>query len=145
RWVDFLGVDAVYLAADHQSDRGVAGIRSTLQILDKHGIPHTGLGMNLDQALDAAAVQVAGLKLAFVSWNNVPGPTHAAATTPGVAWLTRANVNAAVSGARAGGADVVICDPQWWGPDEYRPDLSAGQTRAVGWMDEAGCDQVVAG
>jgi hypothetical protein len=145
RWQGYLGVDAVFLAADHQSDRGVAGIRSTLQLLDKHGIPHTGLGMDLDQALEAATVEVGGLKVAFVSWNNVPGPTHADATTPGVAWLTRANVDAAVAGARAGGADLVVCDPQWWGPDEYRPDLSTSQTRAVGWMDAAGCDQVIAG
>jgi hypothetical protein len=145
RWTDFLGIDAVYLPADHQSDRGVRGIRSTLELLDKHGFPHTGLGMDLDEALEPAYVQVAGHKVAFVSWDNVPGPAHAAATTPGVAWLNKANVNAAVGRAKAAGADLVMCDPQWWGPDEYRPDLSASQTRAVGWMDAAGCDQVLAG
>ncbi|MDP9318510.1 MAG: CapA family protein, partial [Actinomycetota bacterium] len=99
RWKNFLGIDAVYLAADHQSDRGVAGISSTLQLLDKNKFPHTGLGMNLDQALAPAYVQVAGLKVAFVSWNEVAGPTHAGPTTPGVAWLTEANVNAAVGRA----------------------------------------------
>ena len=145
RWEKFLGIDAVYLPADHQSDRGVRGIRSTLTLLDKHGFPHTGLGMNLDEALEPAYVEVAGHKVAFVSWDNVPGPAKAAATTPGVAWLTKANVDAAVGRAKAAGADLVICDPQWWGPDEYRPDLSTGQTRAVGWMDAAGCNQVLAG
>jgi hypothetical protein len=145
RWKDFLGIDAVYLPADHQSDKGVAGIRSSLQLLDKHGFPHTGLGMNLDQALEPAYVQVAGLKVAFVSWNEVTGPTHAGPTTPGVAWLTQANVNAAVRRARAAGADLVICDPQWWGGDEYHPDLWPTQKRALGWMDAAGCDQVIAG
>jgi hypothetical protein len=145
RWKSFLGIDAVYLAADHQSDRGVAGIRSTLQLLDKHGFPHTGLGMNLDQALEPAYVQVAGLKVAFVSWNEVIGPTHAGPTTPGVAWLTQANVNAAVRRARAAGADLVICDPQWWGGDEYHLDLWPTQQKALGWMDQAGCDQVVGG
>jgi len=144
RWQDFLGIDAVYLAADHQSDRGEAGIRSTLRILDKHGIPHTGLGLNLDDALEPAYLEVGGLKVAFVSWNNVPGPVHADATTPGVAWLNRANIDAAVSRARAN-ADLVICDPQWWGPDEYRPDLSPRQATLVGFMDAAGCDQIVAG
>lgn len=145
RWKDFLGIDAVYLPADHQSDRGVRGIRSTLNLLDKHGFPHTGLGLNLDDALEPAYVDVAGHKVAFVSWDNVPGPARADATSPGVAWLTKANVAAAVANARAGGADVIICDPQWWGPDEYRPDLSPGQTKAVRWMDTAGCDQVIAG
>ena len=145
RWTKFLGIDAVYLPADHQSDRGVRGIRSTINLLDKHGFPHTGLGMDIDQALEPAYVEVAGLKVAFVAWDNVPGPTHADATTPGVAWLNKANVNGAVSRAKAAGADLVVCDPQWWGPDEYRPDLSSSQTRAVRWMDNAGCDQVLAG
>lgn len=145
RWASFLGIDAVYLPADHQSDRGVRGIKSTLQLLDKHGFPHTGLGLNLAGALAPAYVEIGGLKVAFVSWNDVPGPTHAAATTPGVAWLNQANVNAAVAKAKAGGADLIVCDPQWWGPDEYRPTLSASQTKAVGWMDAAGCDQILGG
>jgi hypothetical protein len=145
RWKKFLGIDAVYLAADHQSDRGVAGIRSSLQLLEKYGFPHTGIGMNLDEALEPAYVKVAGLKVAFVSWNEVLGPVHAGPTTPGVAWLTQANVDAGVRKAREGGADLVICDPQWWGGDEYHADLRASQQRAIGWMDQAGCDQVVGG
>jgi poly-gamma-glutamate capsule biosynthesis protein CapA/YwtB (metallophosphatase superfamily) len=145
RWQEFLGIDAVYLPADHQSDRGVRGIKSTLDLLDKHGFPHTGLGMDLDEALEPAYVEVAGLKVAFVAWNNVPGPAHADADTPGVTWITKSNVNAAVGRAKAAGADVIVCDPQWWGPDEYRPDLSPSQTKFVRWMDRAGCDQVLAG
>ena len=145
RWENFLGLDAVYLAADHQSDKGVAGIRSSLEILEKHGLPHTGIGMTLDQALEPAYVEVAGLKVAFVSWNDVTGPVHAGPTTPGVAWLTEENVDAAVGRARAAGADLVICDPQWWGGDEYHSDLRSSQVAAVGWMDQAGCDQIVGG
>jgi hypothetical protein len=147
RWKEFLGIDAVYLPADHQSDRGVRGIRSTLDLMAKHGFPHTGLGMDLDEALEPAYVEVAGQKVAFVAWNNVPGPTHAAEGTPGVAWLNKANVNAAVARARDGGADVIVCDPQWWaaGGTEYEPTLTSTQARAVGWMDRAGCDQILAG
>jgi hypothetical protein len=145
RWEKVLGIDAVYLPADHQSDRGVAGIRSTITLLDKHGFPHTGLGMDLDEALEPAYLEVGGLKVAFVAWNNVPGPTHAAAGTPGVAWLTKANVAAAVKRAKDAGADLIVCDPQWWGPDEYVTRLTSRQERAVGWMDGAGCDQILAG
>lgn len=145
RWEDLLGLDAVYLAADHQSDKGVAGIRSSLEILEKHELPHTGIGMTLDQALEPAYVDVAGLKVAFVSWNDVTGPVHAGPTTPGVAWLTEENVDAAVGRARAAGADLVICDPQWWGGDEYHSDLRQTQEAAVVWMDDAGCDQIVGG
>lgn len=145
RWSEVLGIDAVYLPADHQSDRGIRGIQSTLKLLDKHGFPHTGLGMDLDEALEPAYLEVAGQKIAFVSWDNVPGPTHAASGTPGVAWLTKANVDAAVGRASAAGATVIVCDPQWWGPDEYVTRLTSRQERAVGWMDAAGCNQILAG
>ena len=145
RWQDLLGIDAVFLAADHQSDRGNFGIQSTVDILTEHGIPHTGIGMDLDQALEPAYVEVAGLKVAFVSWNEVLGPVHAAPGTPGVAWLTQDNVDAAVQRATEGGADLIVCDPQWWGGDEYHPDLWASQREAVTWMDAAGCDQIVGG
>ena len=145
RWQDLLGVDAVFLAADHQSDRGNFGISSTVDILTNHGIPHTGIGMDLDQALEPAYVEVAGLTVAFVSWNEVLGPIHAAPGTPGVAWLTQENVDAAVQRARDGGAEVIICDPQWWGGDEYHGDLRGSQQDAVSWMDAAGCDQIIGG
>jgi poly-gamma-glutamate capsule biosynthesis protein CapA/YwtB (metallophosphatase superfamily) len=145
RWDDFLGIDAVYLPADHQGDKGLTGIRSTLRLVDKYGYPRTGLGLNLDQALKPAFVQVAGQKVAFVAWNEVPGPPHADADTAGVAWLTKPNVTAAVKTARSGGADLVVCDPQWWGGSEYHPDLRNSQKTALGWMDAAGCDQILAG
>jgi Bacterial capsule synthesis protein PGA_cap len=146
RWKSFLGVDAVFLPADHQSDRGVSGIKTTLAILDKYGIPRTGLGLDLNEALAPAYVTVAGIKVAFVAWNDVPAPVHAAAGTPGVAWLNKANVNAGVKGARDGGADLVICDPQWWGGgSEYKPYLRPAQVKQIAWMDAAGCDQIFAG
>ena len=145
RWKNTLGVDVIYLPADHQSDKGMAGIKSTLSILDKNQIPHTGEGLNLDQALTPAFYQVGGLKLAFVSWDDVPGPVRATATTPGVAWLTRPNVRAAVQKAKAAGANLIICDPQWWGPDEYVHKLTTSMTTAVAWMDAAGCNQIIGG
>jgi hypothetical protein len=142
-WRDTLGLDVVYLAANHMSDRGVEGIRSTLRLLDKHGLPRTGLGMNLDQALEPAYVEAAGLKVGFVAWNDVGGVARADADTAGVPWITRANVNEAVRRARDGGADLVICDPQWWGGREYHNDLLPKQVKQLGWFDAAGCDHVV--
>jgi hypothetical protein len=142
-WRDTLGLDVVYLAANHMSDRGVRGIRSTLRLIDKYGIPRTGLGMNLDEGLEPAYVEVAGLKVGFVAWNDVGGVARADADTAGVPWITKANVNEAVRRARAGGADVVICDPQWWGGREYHDDLLANQVKQLGWFDAAGCDHVI--
>ena len=142
-WQDTLGLDVLYLAANHMSDRGVAGIQSTLRILDKHGLKRTGLGMNLDEGLEPAYVDVAGLKVAFVAWNDVGGVARADADTAGVPWITRANVREGVRRARDGGADLVICDPQWWGGAEYHNDIWPKQVLQLRWFDNAGCDHVV--
>ena len=142
-WRDTLGLDVVYLAANHLSDKGVEGISSTLRLLEEYGIPQTGLGMNLDEALEPAYVDVAGLTVAFVAFNDVPGVAEADATTPGVPWITEANIQAGVQRARDGGADLVICTPQWWGGAEYHDDLWPTQATQVEWFDAGGCDHVV--
>jgi poly-gamma-glutamate capsule biosynthesis protein CapA/YwtB (metallophosphatase superfamily) len=142
-WRDTLGLDVVYLAANHLSDKGVEGIRSTLQLMDEYGIPRTGLGMNLDEALEPVYVDVAGLTVGFVAFNDVPGVVAADAATPGVPWITEAHVQAGVQRARDGGADLVICNPQWWGCAEYHDDLWPTQVTQIGWFDAAGCDHVI--
>lgn len=142
-WRDGLGLDVVYLAANHLSDKGVAGIRSTLRLMDQYKIPSTGLGMNLDEALEPAYADVAGLKIGFVAFNDVAGVTRASATTAGVPWITEANIRAGVARAKQGGADLVICNPQWWGGAEYHDDLWPVQQKQVGWFDKAGCDHVI--
>lgn len=142
-WRDKLGIDVVYLAANHNSDKGRAGIKSTIRLLDKYRIGRTGLGMNEDQALEPAFVEEAGVKVAFVAWNIIGGVARADADTAGVAWLTKANVIEGVRRARDGGAEVVICDPQWWGGAEYHSDFKPGQLAQLAWFDEAGCDHVI--
>ena len=143
QWKRKLGLDAVYLAANHMSDAGVSGIESTVQLLDKHHIPHTGLGMNLHQAIKPAFVEAAGLKIAIVAFNDVSGVARADATTPGVPWITKANVKRAVRLAHDGGADMVICSPQWWGGAEYHDGIWPLQRQQLTWFDEAGCDHVI--
>jgi poly-gamma-glutamate capsule biosynthesis protein CapA/YwtB (metallophosphatase superfamily) len=142
-WRDKLGFDLLYMAANHNSDKGSAGIRSSLRLLDQYGIEHTGLGLNSNQALEPAYVERGGVKVAFVAWNDVPGVVEATDTVPGVPWLRKANVIESVRRARAGGAQVVICDPQWWGGAEYHSDLKASERVQLQWFDEAGCDHVI--
>jgi poly-gamma-glutamate capsule biosynthesis protein CapA/YwtB (metallophosphatase superfamily) len=138
-----LGIDIAYLASNHLTDAGVTGIKSTLRYLNAAGIEPSGLGLNLADALRPAYFQVGAVKLGFVSFNIVPGTLKAGPSAPGVAWLTKANVVAAVQEARAGGAQVVFCDPQWWGGAEYHSDFKPGERTELAWFDEAGCDHVV--
>lgn len=142
-WKDTLGLDVVYLAANHLSDKGVRGIRSTLQLIDKHGIARTGLGLDLDEALEPAYAEAAGVKVGFVAVNDVPGVAEADAATPGVPWITAANIRDGVRRAKAAGADIVICTPQWWGGAEYHDELWPTQAKQLTWFDKEGCDHVI--
>jgi poly-gamma-glutamate capsule biosynthesis protein CapA/YwtB (metallophosphatase superfamily) len=142
-WRDKLGFDVVYMAANHNTDKGAAGVASSISLLDKAGIGHVGVGMNFDQAMTPAFVERAGVKIAFVAWNDVPGVTRATATRAGVPWITQANIEESVRRARAGGAQVVICNPQWWGGAEYHSDIRNAQLTQLEWFDAAGCDEVI--
>ena len=130
-WQGTLGIDVVYLAANHMSDRGVAGIQLDAPDPRRARDPGTGLGMNLDEALEPAFFDVAGLRVAFVAFNDVGGVVAAGADNAGVAWITRENINDAVQRALDGGADIVMCDPQWWGGREYHDDLLPKQVRQL--------------
>ncbi|MDC5698902.1 CapA family protein [Intrasporangium calvum] len=142
-WRDTLGLDLVYLAANHMSDKGVAGIRSTLRLMDEYKLPRTGLGRDLDEALEPAYAEAAGLKIGFVAFNDVGGVVAAAPQTAGVPWITEKNIRTGVRRARDGGADLVICNPQWWGGAEYHDDLWPLQEKQLGWFEKAGCDHVI--
>jgi hypothetical protein len=135
------GVKTVTIGSNHISDAGTTGIRQTLQYLDEAGIAHTGAGMNLDQALAPAIVEVRGLKFAFVGWDDGSGPSMASATTPGAASLTHQNVCNSIKNARTV-ADVVIAQPQWGFP-EYHNDITSQQIRQRKWMYDCGADGIL--
>jgi poly-gamma-glutamate capsule biosynthesis protein CapA/YwtB (metallophosphatase superfamily) len=142
-WRDVLGIDVAYMAANHNTDKGRAGVASSVQLLDKYGIEHTGVGLDLDRAMAPAMVQRGGVQVSFVAWNDVPGVRRATATDYGVPWLTKPEIFESVKRARDAGAQMVICDPQWWGGAEYHSDLRNAQLDQLQWFDEAGCDDVV--
>jgi poly-gamma-glutamate capsule biosynthesis protein CapA/YwtB (metallophosphatase superfamily) len=138
-----LGIDVMKVAGNHATDRGTSGIRETLRHLDAVGILGVGVGRDLDEALEPVYLEVAGVRIAFVAWNAVTGSIEAGADTPGVAWLRRANVVESVRRARAGGADLVLCTPEWWGGAEYHMDIRSSQAEQLDWFDAAGCDHVL--
>ncbi len=139
---DTYGVDAVTLAANHLFDRGTSGFRETLEQFAAAGIPRTGAGLDLEDALAPAVVDAGGLRIAFVGFNEIPGSLAAAPGQPGVAWLTDANITAGVARARAV-ADVVICVPQWWGGAEYHGDMRSSQLAQEATFYDAGCDHIL--
>jgi hypothetical protein len=135
------GVDVVTLASNHMTDQGEAALKETLRLFDKNKIARFGAGMNLEEALEPAVIDVRGVRFAFVGFNEIPGSAKASATNPGVAYLEDDVVRAAVAAAREV-ADVVIVVPQWGWP-EYHANFTARQKRQMKLFREAGADHVL--
>ena len=139
---DTYGVDVATLAANHLFDRGTPGFIETLEQFEAAGIATTGAGADLDAALDPAFVDLDGLTIGFVAFNEIPGSLEAGPGQPGVLWLRDENVVEAVSRASAG-ADLVICVPQWWGGGEYHAQFLGDMRRQQQVFFESGCDHVL--
>ena len=144
-WQDTLGIDVVYLAANHMSDRGVAGIAvdppDPRQARAARG---RASGMNLDRGPRAGLRRrggaEGGVRRLERRRRRRPARTRTPRASPG---SPRRTSTTAVRRALDGGADIVMCDPQWWGGREYHDDLLPKQVRQLSWFDKARCDHVV--
>jgi poly-gamma-glutamate synthesis protein (capsule biosynthesis protein) len=135
------GVKTVTLGSNHMIDAGSAGISQTLRILDQAGIKHTGAGMNMEQALAPAIVEVRGVTFAFVGWDDGGEAESAGVDRPGVARMTSENMCRSLKAARSL-ADVVIAEPQWGSP-EYHSDITLRQIAQRRVMYDCGADGIL--
>jgi poly-gamma-glutamate synthesis protein (capsule biosynthesis protein) len=101
------GIDIVSLGNNHTADFGPEGIADTLAALDSAGIRHAGAGMNQAEARRAARIEVAGLRVAFLSYTDIMENTFGGPDTPGVALATSDVIAADVRAAKVA-VDVVI-------------------------------------
>ncbi len=66
-----MGVDIVTMANNHILDFGPEGITDSLAALDGAGIPHVGVGENLEQAKKLKILEVKGKKIGFLGLSRV--------------------------------------------------------------------------
>lgn len=62
------GIDFVSTANNHCLDRGLDGLRRTLDVLDSKGIQHTGTYRSRKESEHACIIEVMGLKLGIISY-----------------------------------------------------------------------------
>jgi Bacterial capsule synthesis protein PGA_cap len=67
RWVAAAGFNVLTLANNHAFDCLDGGFQELRSLLDELRVPHFGAGMNLDEAVAPAIVEVQGLRLAFLA------------------------------------------------------------------------------
>ncbi|MFJ7156045.1 CapA family protein [Streptomyces sp. NPDC101118] len=127
--VKSLGYDSCSTASSHVLDHGPAGVRNTLDALDKAGLKHTGSARSAQEAAKPLILDVKGVKVAHLSFtNNFAGRAELPA---GQEWLANRTsfdrIAAAEKAARAAGAEVVVLSMHWG--TEFEPDPNSAQRR----------------
>lgn len=105
------GFTVLSLANNHLPDFGPRGLLDTLQYLNNAGIESVGAGQTDNEAYAAKFIEVKGLMLAFLAYNDlgvVPDSYLAGVDTPGTAFLDGEKMRAAVKNAREKADFVVV-------------------------------------
>lgn len=117
------GYDSCSTASNHSLDAGAAGIRRTLDALDKAGIEHAGSARSAAEARRPAWLTAGGAKVAQLAYtygtNGIPLPK-------GQPWavdlIDEEKIVADARAARKSGADVVVVSLHWGTEWETAPD-----------------------
>ena len=136
---------AVALANNHSGDAGPVAFADMLQALTREGIGFVGGGMNLKEAHQPLLVNIRGVRIALLSYNEFhPRSFEAGVNLPGVAWSEDTQVVADIRAAKQlHRADVVIPIMHWGWENERQ--ANARQRQLARTMVLAGADAVIGG
>ena len=129
--------DIVSLANNHIFDYGEAAFRETLETLNSVGVHPVGAGLNLQEALTPAILQVRGSHIAFLAFCNARAATG---RSPGTAPLEPNIMCSAIRSARAQANWVVVSFHQGIEYSDYPTSATISLARQ---MIDAGADVVV--
>lgn len=65
-----LGFDLLTTANNHCVDRGAAGLKRTLRLLDRHGLRHTGTSRTLAESRRYTVLNVKGIKVGILAYTT---------------------------------------------------------------------------
>ncbi|MFE1782094.1 CapA family protein [Streptomyces sp. NPDC059506] len=121
-----IGYDTCSTASNHTLDHGEAGVKRTLDTLDKAGLKHTGSARSRKEAETPLVLDVKGVKVAQLSFAFGFNGREVPEDKP---WLANEisfdRIAAAERAARKAGAEVVILSIHWG--REHRPEPSTSQ------------------
>ena len=118
------GWDVCSTASNHSLDAGQYGVRTTLDALDRAGVPHSGTARSARGARRAPILRVEGVRIAFLAYTAVSNG-QAVPYPWSVAWASARRILADARRARRRGADTVIVNMHWG--DEYSQSVSPSQ------------------
>jgi len=137
------GFDILSLANNHTMNWGELGLKDTFKYLDDAGISYVGAGIDITQALEPKILEVDGLKIAFLAFNDsdvVPISYEATDTRAGTAFMRILQMKEKVGEAKEK-ADLVVVSMHSGTEYAYQPNNR--QINFAKSAIEAGADLVV--
>nr|WP_311765311.1 CapA family protein [Streptomyces zingiberis] len=119
------GYDTCSTSSNHTLDDGFAGVRRTLDALDRAGVRHAGSARGAAEARRPARLRAGGAEIAHLAYtygtNGIPLP---GGRTWAVNLLDPDRVVADARAARRAGADVVLVSLHWGTEWQQEPDAA---------------------
>ena len=140
QYLSDIGFDIFLTANNHILDKGTAGIRRTIEVLERKGLTYTGIAADerADTLLNPLMLHVRGVRIAIVNftYGTNTGPFG---KWPKVNYMRRDDILPALR--RAQEADFVLVFPHWG--IEYRLHHDREQEEMARWLVENGADAVI--
>ena len=138
------GYEGCSVASNHSYDRGVTGVKNTLDVMTSRGLGYDGMAYDQADRLAAQTYQVGDVTVAHLSYADWLNGLRLPSDQP---WLVNlvddAVIIADAERARQAGADVVLVSIHWG--TEYRVDPTAAQTRMAKALTDAPSVDLVVG
>lgn len=138
-----VGFGVLLTANNHILDKGVDGMRRTIDMLESMGIPYTGISRNaeVDTLVNPLMVHIGGVKLALINFTY--GTEMGSQTQwPKVNYMNKERLLPILQRARRK-ADLVLVFPHWG--EEYHHFHNARQEEFARFLVDNGADAVIGG
>lgn len=139
----YANISCVSLANNHAMDKGQAGLKKTLELLDTNKILHSGAGLTASDAHKAAIITHNGINISYISASNIiPAGYLASKNSAGIAGArTRQNqLIQQVKQAKASGHVVLVA--LHWG-NEYQETPLDKDRKFAHQLIDAGADALI--
>lgn len=140
----YYGVDALSTVNNHCMDKGIKGLQSTIDELDKWGFKHTGTFKTEEDANKILTVDVNGIKMAIIAYTyGTNGITVPKEYEYSVNLIDKEKIASDIEKAKAENVDVIIAIMHWG--IEYQTSPNEEQKDLTDFLFKNGVDIVLGG
>ena len=142
----YSGIDVILNANNHVMDKGIDGLKRTLDVLDDAGIAHTGIWKSAEERSNPLVIDVNGIKVGVVSatysLNGFEKGIDSETLEYLVCFIEKEQVKAQIDLCKKNGAEVIVVSPHMG--DELQTHTRKGIRDLARGYIEMGADIVFA-